>query len=758
MRSTAAPAIALLAVLAASAATPPALVNYQGVLRNAADKPQSGTYDMTFRFFDAQTAGNEILVDAHTGGGSAVTVANGLFSAALGGGTVTDGSGAGTYTSLAQVFRDFAAVWMQIEVSGEVLTPRIRVQASAYALNAANLEGKPAASFVDTSSATQTKSGHLTVSGGVDASVASGIALSANGTQAGGSFGAGGAFAYVADTGVINTGIRAQGNDAGGWFRNGTSGTQMYAASSGAGVQANGPNIGGSFGDSFGDSAYVAYLGAGISASGSSTGGQFYSSGSGASYLAYGNTGIQAYGAPAGYFYGAGFGYANVSSGDFGIMGYGKSPGAGGYFADPNASGKAWVGFGDYGIYGIGGYTGGFFTLAYHNVDAWIGSTDHNGFPTAVYGYSAETFATPGYFRDDNYGSDAWPGAEGHKIYGNGNVSFVQNHPEDAGKVIVYAAPEGDETAVYTRGSARLSAGEARVALGETFAWVTNPDIGLTATVTPRGHGAVLYVVSVSPRELVVRSDDPAARDLAFDYMVWGLRIGFEDRAVVERKRREAYIPSHRVEEDQYAVAPELRRYSALSRFKAMTPEIALDLGASQALERKIHVYDQKTDGIKVDAPGRLPSAPATVAPTPAVAATPAHESVTGPKPIPNATYVPVSERIESGEVVSHDAVHPGELRRAAIAADPGVIGVVAGEPGTEWTQAAPLALSGSIVLCKVDASYGAIEANDLLVASATAGYGMRAGDAPKQGSVIGKALEPLEGGTGTIRVLVMAR
>jgi hypothetical protein len=34
----------------------------------------------------------------------------------------------------------------------------------------------------------------------------------------------------------------------------------------------------------------------------------------------------------------------------------------------------------------------------------------------------------------------------------------------------------------------------------------------------------------------------------------------------------------------------------------------------------------------------------------------------------------------------------------------------------------------------------------------------MRAGENPKQGTVVGKALEPWEAGTGTIRVLVMSR
>ncbi len=50
------------------------------------------------------------------------------------------------------------------------------------------------------------------------------------------------------------------------------------------------------------------------------------------------------------------------------------------------------------------------------------------------------------------------------------------------------------------------------------------------------------------------------------------------------------------------------------------------------------------------------------------------------------------------------------------------------------------------------------IEANDLLMASSLAGHAMRTGENSKQGTVIGKALEPLREGTGVIRVLVMSR
>jgi hypothetical protein len=58
------------------------------------------------------------------------------------------------------------------------------------------------------------------------------------------------------------------------------------------------------------------------------------------------------------------------------------------------------------------------------------------------------------------------------------------------------------------------------------------------------------------------------------------------------------------------------------------------------------------------------------------------------------------------------------------------------------------------IVPCKVSAENGPIAPGDLLVTSSTPGHGMRDAN-PRVGTVIGKALESLESGTGVIRVLV---
>jgi hypothetical protein len=137
----------------ASAATPPDLLNYQGVLRDSTDNPENGDFDMIFRFYDAATVGNEILVDEHLASGTgAVGVTGGLFNVSLGGGLVTDGSGPKTYTTLTDMFRNYGEVWVEITIESDpAMTPRIRVTSAAYALHAASaatLDGMGTANFL----------------------------------------------------------------------------------------------------------------------------------------------------------------------------------------------------------------------------------------------------------------------------------------------------------------------------------------------------------------------------------------------------------------------------------------------------------------------------------------------------------------------------------------------------------------------------------------------------------------------------------
>ena len=246
--------------------------------------------------------------------------------------------------------------------------------------------------------------------------------------------------------------------------------------------------------------------------------------------------------------------------GNGGIGIYGTGTGSGAYFKDASASGLAYVGYGDRGIWAKGDFAGGTFS-----------STDNTTYWADV---STST----------------------HKIVGTGTVSFVQNHPYDEHTVIVYAAPEGDEVAVYTRGTARLVDGEARVTLGETFQYVANPDVGLTAHLTPRGDSPVpLSVASLTTSEMIVYG--PTGNNAAFDYLVYGLRLGFEEAAVLQPKQRDALLPTAEAIEEGYGDRPDLRAFNAMTRYQEMRtaiyPETEIDL--SQTRELVSALEDQRS-------------------------------------------------------------------------------------------------------------------------------------------------------------------
>jgi hypothetical protein len=121
------------------------------------------------------------------------------------------------------------------------------------------------------------------------------------------------------------------------------------------------------------------------------------------------------------------------------------------------------------------------------------------------------------------------------------------------------------------------------------------------------------------------------------------------------------------------------------------------------------------------------------------------------------------AEQIEPGTVVVID--REGALRRSEEEYDKRVAGVVSGageyragivlDKQQSQGNRAPVALVGK-VYCKVDAQYSSIEVGDLLTPSPTPGHAMKAVDPLRAfGAVIGKALRPLQSGTGLIPVLV---
>lgn len=635
----------------------------------------------------------------------------------------------------------------------------------------------------------------------------------------------------IAHVGVGHLGISAEGNDAGGYFKDRNNTGYAYVGRGLRGLEAYGTEMGGYFKDSDNTSwASVAYSGDGISAHGNTQGGYFQDDNSS--------------------------GLAHVAYGDIGVHGEGNAAGA--YFKDRNGSGEAWLAYTDgdgreKGIEARGNKVGallydadgsGEARIAYSDVDGneygvWAKVDDPNGDAAGWFGYYLGTgwSAFTMLDTDDGYGIKSYGQTGGFfnrigsgnwaditdgvfKITGVGTVAFVQNHPYDPASVIRYFAPESGEVATYTRGTARLQAGEARVQLEETFRWVTNPDVGLTAYVTPREECAGLYVVSVNAEELVVRELGGGTSDAVFDYFVYGLRIGFEEVVSVEEKKREAYIPSMSDYRELYERRPDLRHFTALDRFTRMERDAGLvsafseGQGRATALRAAVGEYDPAVHGLDAEGTVRVRServrgvtGPVTIpasteragegVPAPQAGSLPmdadgnVYARSFRPQAADLASLVGVSEAVEAGDVLVIDPERPGMMRRALIPGDTAVIGVVAAEPGVMLgarrpasadgggesdpgasfdtsldtavdsepalpTVEVPVAVSG-IALCKVDAGYGAIVPGDLLTTSPTPGHAMRADD-PRPGTILGKALEPLQGGTGLVRVLVTLR
>ena len=859
------------------AASPPEYINYQGVLRDASDRPLDGSFDMIFRFYSAPIDGTLLLLDGHTDV-QAVPVSRGLFDVAIGSGAI----GPGVYPTLAEVFANETEVYLEVQVGSDLpMMPRILVVSTAYALNAQHLEGRRSGEFLDVSAAPQTKFGKLVLDNSAANTKQLGLfGIEAYGSEAGGYFKDSNESGY-AMVGYGHSGIHAYGNGSGGYFQDLTESGYARLGTGDRGIEAYGDEMGGRFWSWPGTVTFVAFEDIGIWAQGNHAGAMLYDADqSGRAFLGYGDDGIYAEGnARGGYFKDLnGSGYSSVGTGDRGIEAHGDEMGgrftawtgthadvafedmgifatgnhAGAWFKDADQSGEAYVGYGNKGIEASGNQMGGHFQDSDNSGYAYLGygdigifafgdydgahfvSTDPGGWGVEAYGGAigghftgddgiyAEGPDVPGAFHNPTSGANCYLAWGAYKLWcSSGGVSFVQNHPEERDRIIVYTAPEGDEVATYTRGTAMLSGGLARVSLGETFKWVTNPDVGLTAYVTPRGDCQGLYVDSLTTDDLVVRELGGGTSDVVFDFVVYGLRIGFEELPVVQTKTEgEAYIPDVTSHIAVYDEHPGLRRYNALERFRNMFTETSigqeLDLTTSQMLRDAIGVFDptihsqegrpfreRQPSAATIDNRPASPSdsdhqtrargsaaaiARANVTALPGTVSVDKDRNIYGKSFRPSApelaSLMSVAESVESGDVLVIDAERSGLLKRSRTASDTAAFGVVAADPGVVLgaeqvsigetmgargselassdaanageTRQVPVAMTG-LVKCKADASYGEIRPGDLLSTSPTPGHAMRVDD-PQPGTILGKALEPLEVGTGLIRILVTLR
>ncbi|HVF56824.1 MAG TPA: hypothetical protein VM934_11780 [Pyrinomonadaceae bacterium] len=129
------------------------------------------------------------------------------------------------------------------------------------------------------------------------------------------------------------------------------------------------------------------------------------------------------------------------------------------------------------------------------------------------------------------------------------------------------------------------------------------------------------------------------------------------------------------------------------------------------------------------------------------------------------AEWVPTLHAMPAGTVVVLDTDRNNHVTASSTPYDTRVAGVVSEKPGLSLGEAgegkALVATTGRVKV-KVDATRGAIHVGDLLVTSEREGYAMKSepvmmGNRPfhSPGTIVGKALEPLEKGMGEILVLL---
>jgi len=133
------------------------------------------------------------------------------------------------------------------------------------------------------------------------------------------------------------------------------------------------------------------------------------------------------------------------------------------------------------------------------------------------------------------------------------------------------------------------------------------------------------------------------------------------------------------------------------------------------------------------------------------------------------AERINASEWVEAGDVVEIDPDHAGFFRKSTDPYSRRVAGIISTSPGVilgnstdsetdDWDDSRPVLAIAGRVPTSVTTENGPIAVGDLLVASSTPGVAMRGDPSVSVGAVVGKAMEPLSEGVGSIMAQVMLR
>ena len=128
--------------------------------------------------------------------------------------------------------------------------------------------------------------------------------------------------------------------------------------------------------------------------------------------------------------------------------------------------------------------------------------------------------------------------------------------------------------------------------LPEHFRLVTNEN-GLTVQVTPTTETKGLYVVNKSTKQITIKEIGNGKSNAGFDYLVNGVRLGYEDRPVIVDK----YIDPQPVESDVLeAINIDEYREKLRKEIKAERKELRDQLDTLNEQDKSNNALDQQAD------------------------------------------------------------------------------------------------------------------------------------------------------------------
>ncbi len=115
-------------IVNADSRSAPVEIRYVGMLEDSSGTPLYDTFNMVFSLYNQVSGGNFEWQENHTGGNAVQTNQEGAFSVVLN----STGTASG---NLATLITDSTELWLELQINGEILSPRLRFTSAALSMS-----------------------------------------------------------------------------------------------------------------------------------------------------------------------------------------------------------------------------------------------------------------------------------------------------------------------------------------------------------------------------------------------------------------------------------------------------------------------------------------------------------------------------------------------------------------------------------------------------------------------------------------------